>query len=191
MIKYKKGLYLFLYKMALQLLSIKPQYLVEDSDLDLLAAVSPEFSEARESELEKCISEDKWHLSRKARHDVGEGVAEEHFMDNYFPGWDDGFRAAYFSSADGNSGGERHSYCLNKDYFEKIRKALGRFLEKFKRNNRGNAEADFYSKYFNGWAVGFRVGYCGCVCADRDNCGIADKYILLNSSEWPPMNDVY
>jgi hypothetical protein len=41
------------------------------------------------------IAEDKWYLSEKAQHDVGQQAAVDDFMERFFASWTNKFRIEY------------------------------------------------------------------------------------------------
>ena len=43
------------------------------------------------------------------------------------------------------------------------------------------ATADFNTNYMMGFAVGFRIAYCGLVCPRRCLCAIGQTYIIISS----------
>jgi hypothetical protein len=148
---------------------------------------SGDFLEARNRALEICVDEDRYFISQREKRDVGNGFAEEHFMDNYFPGFDDGFAAAYQYRKPKDYEGKSNPDCLDASFFSlqihEMRDFLRRYRkyeqERFQREvTLEGAFDDFVSTYFHGWVIGFKVGYCGLSCGRREKCVVGGKYIV-------------
>jgi hypothetical protein len=158
---------------------------------------SVDFIQARTRALEICVEEDKYFVSERKHRDVGVGFAEEHFMDNYFPGFDDGFAAAYQYRKPLNHT-EPNPRCFGDPFIILQRHEMWDFVRRFREYEEfrykkeftfEQAFEDFITTYFSGWRIGFRAGYCGLSCGSRENCEVGGKYFVLNLnfnniSEW-------
>lgn len=168
---------------------------------------SVDFIEARSKALEICVDEDKYFVSERKHRDVGLSVAEEHFMDYYFPGFDDGFAAAYQYRKPLDCSAGPNPCCIGPEFFLLQKQEIHDFIKRFReyeefRHKREftfeEAFEEFIGTYFNGWRVGFRAGYCGLSCGSREKCDVGGKYIVsisnfdnLNESENKWMESVH
>ena len=146
---------------------------------------STDFLLARRKALEIAIEEDKWYLSKLAGRDVGISAAKDHFMDNHFTGFDEGFAAAY--SYRRSKEDNEAPTCAEKNQIQG--KEIENFILRFKNLNAKRFGRDytheeateaFFNGYDHGFYVGFKVGFCGLACDGRINCrfGNGQKYYI-------------
>lgn len=172
--------------MNLAILEMPPAPVLDREDDSRLGN---DFHEKRRKILERCLEEDKWYLGIKNNGDVGFSKTEEDFLKNYFGGWDDGFLAAYNQEIQKKELHEYHIECLSKgkedNFFNLQFKSMRNFVERYRINleevmrkevSEAEAFSHFQDRYFQGFASGFRAGYCGLKCRFRENCEKGHKY---------------
>lgn len=174
-------------EMNAQILEMPPSFVIGETKVSDSVDNLGEFGRARKKVLEKCLLEDKWLLSEKSpvKEGVDLGVAEEHFLDNFFAGWDDAFLSAYKYRGTADNNGSLIRGCINDDFFSLEVRELTAFVETYRRvisENLGRefsfdeAFEHFGERYYEGWRTGWRAGFCGCSCNRRNRCSIGCKY---------------
>jgi hypothetical protein len=190
--------------MIAQLLETKPIFIIPVERLGepfSFYVNSSSFLNDRRRVLEKCLDEDKWYLSKERHKDVGIGFAEEHFHRVHFPGFDDGFAAAYKHrsnvSLEPYEDKSCHFYWFFKKQAEEIQNLVLKYQSylsyRLKREiSYEDALQNFMDNYLNGFAVGFRAGFCGISCPRRRGCIEGDRYRYeLEDFESDSGNDFY
>ncbi len=166
------------------LLEMQSAYVVPRTSLEEALINSNEFPILRAKVLTRCLEERRYFLSEKNQGDVGEGIAQEDFEDNFFAGWDDGFLASYKHRSEIKPGKKRTSCDLKKlnpptiielklfinNYRKVIEQEFGRKI------SFNEAYDHFNNRYFEGWRAGFKSGFCALGCPKRNDCNLAENY---------------
>lgn len=156
---------------------------------------SIDFIDARRRALEICVEEEKHSESQRAERDVGVGYAEEHFMDFHFPGFDDGFAAAYQYRKGADLDSKGFGTCHNQEFFLVQSNEMRDFIRRYRQYEESRhggeftfeqAYEAFLDNYFDGWTAGWRAGYCGLCCEHRESCAMGQKYLnsFVHEEEW-------
>ncbi|MBT4135316.1 hypothetical protein HOD75_00670 [archaeon] len=144
--------------------------------------------------LDKAIEEHKYFLSQDCNQDVGIGIAEERFKDEFFPGWDNAYLLSRLKINTNFKGRIISEKCINlteflKDQVNDLRDLKSRYIDFEKSKGRDKTpEAlglEFEKRYFYGFAAGYRAGYCGFSCRQKLNCKIGRHYSFSNLREFP------
>ncbi len=189
--------------MIAQLLKMPPAFVVpvqESGEPYISLASSEDFLEARKKTLEECINQDRLSLYKADGTSVSFGVAEEHFQDFIFPGFDDGFLAAYRYKSDAKSPCDEDGACHFYGFYEIQVAEIRNFVLRFQRYVQKktiheikyeDALKFFLNAYFKGFAIGFRAGFCGLACFKNEGCPSGDLYRRDEITEEGLKNDFY
>ena len=166
--------------MTFQILDFNPVFLIP-STLNDSVVNSQSYKDDRRKALEKCLSEDKWYLNLPFPPgvEIPSGIAEEHFLDRYFAGWDDGFLLAYKRKNSVRENYNERDNCTNNNFHRNQAEDLGKFAVEYgkmleEKSGIALSFEDVLSlllrKYSEGLGAGYKAGYCGFVCPENRGC---------------------
>jgi hypothetical protein len=173
---------------------MEPVYVVPLTFKENKLVKSKRYQIFRNFSLDKAIEEHKYFLSLSLGSDVGIGVAEERFKDEFFPGWDNAYLLSRLKINTNFKGRIISEKCINlkeflKDQINDLNDLKNRYIN-FE-TNKGRDKTieglglEFECRYFYGFAAGYRAGYCGFSCRQKLNCEIGRHYSFSNEREFP------
>ena len=107
------------------------------------------------------------------------GRTEEHFLDRFFAGWDDGFLLAYKRKSSFRENYCERGSCANDEFHKNQMEDLGRFAIDYRNMleekvgvaiSLEESLKSLLEKYSQGFGAGYRAGYCGFVCPKIKGC---------------------